>query len=71
MSFVQGLIAALGAGETWNSRSSPPKIYLGKRRVHHYEAGVALFFLGALLKSPTIAGIGAGLFLHDIDDIRW
>jgi len=71
MSFVQGLIAALGAGETWDSQTNPPKVYWGRRRVHHYEAGIALFVLGAILKSPTVSGIGAGLFLHDIDDVTW
>ena len=71
MTFLQGLISALGAGEIWNSQTNPQKVYWGQRRVHHYEAGIVMFFVGALLKSPTLAGVGAGLFLHDIDDVRW
>ncbi len=71
MSFVEGLVTALGAGELWNSQARRPKVYFGNTRVHHYEAGIVLFVFGALLKSPTLAGLGAGLFLHDIDDVRW
>ncbi len=71
MSFLEGLVSALGAGEVWNSQRNSPEVYWEKRRVHHYEVGVVLFFVGALLRSPTLAGFGAGLFLHDIDDVNW
>ena len=71
MSFLEGLVSALGAGEVWNSQRNPPEVYWEKRRVYHYEVGVILFFVGVLLRSPTLAGLGAGLFLHDIDDVRW
>ena len=69
MSFDEGLIAALEAGEIWNSQPNPPKVYWGNRRVHHYEAGIVLFVLGALLRSQTVTGFGAGLFLHDLNDV--
>ncbi len=71
MSFVSGLISALSAGEMWNTQSKPPKVYFQNRRVHHYEVGALFFVAGTLLKSPTLAGVGAGLFLHDIDDVQW
>jgi len=71
MSFQDGLVTALGAGEIWNSQRNPPKVYWDKRRVHHYEAGVVIFLVGVLLRSPTLAGFGTGLFLHDLDDVRW
>lgn len=69
MTFLEGLISALGAGEIWNSQQYPPKVYWGNRRIHHYEVGAALFLLGVVFRSPTTAGVGAGLFLHDIDDV--
>ena len=69
MSFQNGLISALGLGELWNSQTSHPTVHVRKRRVHHYEVGLVLFCLGAVLKMPTLAGFGAGLFLHDIDDV--
>lgn len=69
MNFVQGLVIALSTGELWNSQRNPSNVYFGRTRVHHYEAGVVLFFLGALLRSPALSGFGAGLFLHDIDDV--
>jgi len=62
MSFVNGLISALGLGELWNSQTHSPKVYLERRRVHHYEAGVFLFLLGEVIKSPTLAGFGADYF---------
>jgi len=71
MSFEKGLIAAIEAGEIWNSQRNPPKLYIEGTRIHHYHVGIALFVVGALLRSPTLAGIGAGLFLHDINDIQW
>ena len=70
MSFVQGLVGAYGIGEFWNSQKLPPKVYFEGKRIHHYEVGIVLFLVGAILRSPTIAGVGAGLFLHDIDDAR-
>ena len=71
MSFLEGLVSALGAGEVWNSQHIPPKVYFGNRRIHHYEVGIAFFVAGVLLRSPTLAGVGAGLFFHDVDDIHW
>ena len=69
MSFLNGLIGALGVGEFWNSQTRPPKIYLGEKRVHHYQAGIILLLAGIALKNPSVTGFGAGLFLHDIDDV--
>ena len=41
-------------------------------RTHHGEVGVILAAIGLATKSPTLAGIGAGLALHDRDDIaKW
>ncbi len=70
MSFLNGMIAALGLGEAWNSQTRPPKMYLSGTRVHHYEAGILLFLVGLVAKSPTTMGFGVGLFLHDIDDVQ-
>ena len=69
MSIESGLIAALSAGRLWNSQSDPPKVYVGNTRVHHYQVGMGLAVLGLILRSPTITGVGIGLFLDDIDDV--
>lgn len=66
---LTGLALGLTAGLIWQSQKNPPQVYLGNRRVHHYEAGGLLFLLGLLTESPTAAGIGAGLFIHDINDV--
>jgi len=69
MSFQTGFVSALGLGEIWNNQRSTPKVYIERTRVHHYQVGIAVFLLGALLRSPTLTGFGVGLFLHDIDDV--
>ena len=68
MSFNQGLVTALSVGKIWN-KENPPKVYIGEQRIHHYQVGIALFIAGIVFKSPTLAGIGTGLFLDDIDDV--
>ena len=68
MSFETGLVTALSAGKLWNSQNNPPKVYIEGTRIHHYHVGAGLFVLALLLRSPTLAGIGVGLFLDDIDD---
>jgi hypothetical protein len=69
MTFLGGLLGAVILGELWNSQKNPPKVYVNRKRFHHYQAGGLLFLLGAALRNPTLAGAGAGLFLHDIDDV--
>ena len=69
MSFNQGLVTALSAGKIWNAQENPPKVYIGEQRIHHYQVGIALFIAAIFLKSPTLAGIGTGLFLDDVDDV--
>ena len=69
MSIENGLIAALSAGRLWNSQSDPPKVYVGNTRIHHYQVGMGLAVLGLILRSPTLTGVGIGLFLDDIDDV--
>ncbi len=69
MSFKVGLVTALSAGKLWSSQENPPKVHIEGIRIHHYQVGVGLFVLALLLKSPTLAGIGVGLFLDDIDDV--
>ena len=69
MSFNQGLVAALNARKIWSSHENPPEVYVGEQRIHHYQVGIALFIAGIVFKSPTLAGIGTGLFLDDIDDV--
>jgi len=68
MSFKIGLVSALGAGRLWNSQKNPPKVYINGTRIHHYQVGIGLLVLALLLRSPTLAGIGIGLFLDDVDD---
>lgn len=69
MSFNQGLAVALSAGKIWNNQENPLKVYVGEQRIHHYHVGIALFIAAIILKSPTLAGVGVGLFLDDIDDV--
>lgn len=69
MSFNQGLVTALNASKIWNAQENPPKVYIGEQRIHHYQIGIALFIAAIFLKSPTLAGIGTGLFLDDINDV--
>ncbi len=66
---LAGLTLGVTAGLIWETQRNPPKVYLGNRRVHHYEAGGILLLLALLTESPTAAGIGVGLFLHDINDV--
>lgn len=66
---IGGALLGLIAGLIWESQRNPPKVYLGDMRVHHYQAGELFVLLGLVAGSPTAVGIGAGLFLHDINDV--
>ena len=52
---------------TWN-KSGKSTFSIGDKRIHHGLAGTALFILGAVTRSPGIAGIGWGLMKDDITD---
>lgn len=71
MSFLQGMVRAYVLGTLWNSQKNPPKVYYEGNRIHHYQLGIVMFLTGVIVKNSTLAGLGAGLFLHDIDDVRF
>lgn len=65
-----GALLGWGAGEAYRRGATPEQKRQWEEFVgtHHGEAGVIGTALGAAAKSPTLAGIGIGLALHDKDD---
>lgn len=57
----------------WNSKQSPPKIYILGRRIHHGEIGallaLSLLFGKFPLPAAILAGVGGGLIKDDFSDI--
>ena len=66
-----GALLGFGAAEVYRQLASPEQKarWEGFVKTHHGEAGVIATALGVLTKSPTLAGMGIGLAVHDMDDI--
>lgn len=65
-----GVLIGWAAGEAYRRGATPEQKeqWEGFVNTHHGEAGIVGAALGAAARSPTLAGIGIGLALHDRDD---
>ena len=69
-----GAFGGWALGEAYRRCTTPEqkRRWEGFVRTHHGEAGAIGVAAGLATRSPTLAGIGAGLALHDRDDIaKW
>ena len=69
-----GALAAFAAGELYRHLATPEqkRRWEGFVKVHHGTVGVVAAATGALAGSPTIAGAGLGLAIHDARDApKW
>lgn len=69
-----GALAAFVAGELYLHLATPEqkRRWEGFVKAHHGEVGVVAAATGALAGSPTLAGAGLGLAIHDARDApKW
>lgn len=69
-----GALVALAACESYRHLTTPEqkRRWEGFVKTHHGEVGVVAAAAGALAGSPTLAGAGIGLAIHDARDApKW
>ena len=69
-----GVLGGLALGEAYRHGTTPEqkRRWEGFVRTHHGEAGAIGVAAGLATRSPILAGIGAGLALHDRRDAtKW
>lgn len=69
-----GMVSGYLTAEAYDKCTTPEEKEEFESRVktHHGEAGVLVAGVGIATKSPTLAGFGGGLMLHDREDAaKW
>ena len=66
--FEQGFRSAQAITNMWNSQSSPQKVHVFGRRIHHGEVGIGIALYGLANKDYWLIGFGLGLTFDDIQD---
>lgn len=69
--YLAGAVALAVVYEKYLSQEEKAR-WESQIKMHHGEAGLLALLAGLATRSPRLAAVGAGLALHDINDInKW